>query len=94
MFNITERNNQFKFTNPQAFHQIDAAKVFIIPPGSYELTDMADILKQEANNNVLIQVDKNTMKCKMEVLQGDINFDVENSVASLLGFDKQIYSRG
>ena len=33
------------------------------------------------------------MKCKVEVLQGDINFDVENSVASLLGFDKQIYSR-
>ena len=30
----------------------------------------------------------------MEVKQGVINFDVENSVASLLGFDKQIYSRG
>ena len=35
MFNITERNNQFMFTNPQAFLHIDAAKVFIIPPGSY-----------------------------------------------------------
>ena len=34
------------------------------------------------------------MKCKMEVKQGVINFDVENSVASLLGFVKQIYSRG
>ena len=34
VLNITERNNQFKFTIPQAFHQIDAAKVFIIPPGS------------------------------------------------------------
>ena len=94
VFNITERNNQFKFTNPVTFHQVDAAKVFIIPPGSYELTDMADIIKQETNNNVLIQVDKNTMKCKMEVLQGVVNFDVENSLASLLGFDKQIYSRG
>ena len=94
VFNITERNNQFKFTNPQVFHQVDAAKVFIIPPGSYELTDMADIIKQETNNNVLIQVDKNTTKCKTEVLQGVINFNVENSVASLLGFGKQIYSRG
>ena len=35
LFNLTERNNQFMFTNPQAFHQIDAAKVFNIPPGSY-----------------------------------------------------------
>ena len=94
MFNITERNNQFKFSNPQAFHQVDAAKVFIIPPGSYELTDMADIIKQETNNNVLIHEDKITMKCKLEVLQGDITFDVENSVASSLGFDKQIYLRG
>ena len=29
------------------------------------------------------------MKCKMEVKQGVMNFDVENSVASLLGFDKK-----
>ena len=93
VFNITERNNQFIFTNPQSFHQVGAAKISIIPPGSYELTDMVDIIKQETNNNVLIQVDKNTMKCKMEVLHGVINFDVGNSVASLLGFDKQIYSK-
>ena len=50
VFNMTEGNNQFKFTNPQAFYQVDAAKVFNIPPGLYELTDMADILKQETNN--------------------------------------------
>ena len=88
MFNITERNNRFIFTNPQSFHQIDASKLFIIPPGSYELADMADIIKQETNNNVIIQVDKITMKCKMEVKQGVFNFDVENTVSSLLGFDK------
>ena len=81
VFNITERNKQFKFNIPQAFHQVDAAKVFIIPPGSYELTDIVDITKQETYNKILIHVDKNTMKCKLEVLQGDINFDVENSVA-------------
>ena len=62
VFNITERNNQFTFTNPQSFHQIDASKIFIIPPGSYELTDMADLIKQETITNVIIQVDKNTMK--------------------------------
>ena len=94
VFNITERNNQFLFTNPQSFNQIDASKIFIIPPVSYGLADKADIMKQETNNDVIIQVDKNTMKCKMEVKQGVINLDVENSVSSLLGFDKQIYSRG
>ena len=93
VFNITERNNQFMFTNPQAFHQIEAVKVFIIPPGSYEVTDIADIKKQETNNKILLQLDKNTIKSKMELLQGVINFNVENSVASLLGFDKHIYSR-
>ena len=82
------------FTNPQDIHQIDAAKVFIIPPGSYQITDIADIIKQETNEKILIQVDKNTMKCKTEVLQGVINFNVQKSVASLLEFDKQIYSRG
>ena len=44
VFNITERDNKFIFTNPQSFHQIDASKIFIIPQGTYELTDMADII--------------------------------------------------
>ena len=36
VFKITERNKQFIFTNQQSFHQVDAAKIFIIPPESYE----------------------------------------------------------
>ena len=32
------------------------------------------------------------MKCKIEVLQVVISFDVDNSVGLLLGFDRQIYS--
>ena len=34
------------------------------------------------------------MKCKTEVLQDVISFDVNNSVGSLLGYDRQIYSTG
>ena len=45
VFDITERNNQFIFTNPQSFHQIDGSEIFIIPTGSYELNDIADIIK-------------------------------------------------
>ena len=62
VFNITERDNQITFTNPQSFHQVDAAKMFIIQPVSYEITDILDIIKQERNKKVLIQVDRNTMK--------------------------------
>ena len=41
-----------------------ASKISTIPPGAFALVDIADIKKQETNNNVLIQADKNTMKCK------------------------------
>ena len=34
------------------------------------------------------------MKCKIEVIQDVISFDVDNAVGSLLGFDRQIYSTG
>ena len=34
------------------------------------------------------------MKCKKEVLQEVISFDVDNSVGLLLGFDRQMYSTG
>ena len=84
VFNITERNNNF----------IYASKISTIPPGAYELVDIADVIKRETNKNVLMQADKNTMKCKIEVLQVVISFDVDNSVGLFLGFDRQIYSTG
>ena len=34
------------------------------------------------------------MKCLMEIKQGAIGFDVENSIASLLGFRKAVYKQG
>ena len=34
------------------------------------------------------------MKGLMEIKQGAINFDVQNSIASLLGFRKAVYKRG
>ena len=84
VFNVNRRNNQF----------LHEGEVLVVIPGAYELIKIADIIKEETNGNVIIEPDKNTMKCKMEVLRGAFNFDVENSVASILGFDKQIYSRG
>ena len=34
------------------------------------------------------------MKCLMEIKQGALNFDVENSRASLQGFRKKMYEQG
>ena len=65
-----------------------------ITPGAYELTDIAELIKEETDGNVIIEPDKNTMKCDMEIKQGALSFDVENSIASQLGFRKIVYKQG
>ena len=64
-----------------------------ITPGAYELTDIAELIKEETDGNVIIEPDKNTMKCLMETKQGALSFDIEHSLASLLGFRKIIYKK-
>ena len=39
------------------------------------------------------KTDKNTLKCKMDV-GGFVNFDIENSIATLLVFKKQNHLKG
>ena len=65
-----------------------------ITPGAYELTDIAELIKEETDGNVIIEPDKNTMKCLMEIKQGALSFDIENSLASFLGFRKILYKKG
>ena len=65
-----------------------------ITPGAYELTDIAELRKEETDGNVIVEPDKNTMKCLMEIKQGALSFDIENSISSLLGFRKIIYKKG
>ena len=65
-----------------------------ITPGAYELTDILELIKEESDGNVIIEPDKNTMKCLMEIKQGALSFDIENSIASLLGFRKIVYRKG
>ena len=57
-----------------------------ITPGAYELTEIAELIKEETEGNVIIEPDKNTKICIREIKQGALNLDVENSIASLLGF--------
>ena len=59
-----------------------------------ELTDIVELIKEETEGNVIIEPDKNTMKCFMEIKQGAISSDKENSIASSLGFRKIVYKKG
>ena len=52
------------------------------------------MIKEETNDNVIIEPDKNTMKCIMKKKQGSLNFDIENSIASLLEFRKLVFESG
>ena len=63
-----------------------------ITPGAYELTDRAELIKEETDGNVIIETDKNAMKCFMEIKQA-LSFDVENPIAPLPGFRKIVYKR-
>ena len=65
-----------------------------ITPCAYEITEIAELIKEETEGNVIIEPDKNTRKCKMEIKQCALSFDVENSIASSLGFRKIVYKQG
>ena len=92
MFNVNRRNNQFIYdikgeTWPDT-------RILAIIPGAYELFEIAELIKEGTNGNVIIESDKNTMKNLREVKQGAINLDIENSIVPLLGFRKIVYEQG
>ena len=64
-----------------------------ITPGAYELTDIAELIKEETDGIVITEPVKNTMKCLMEIKQGALSFDIGNSKASLLGFRKKVFKK-
>ena len=86
MFNVNRRNNHFLYDeNGEAWSE---THFLAIIAGAYELFEIAELIKEETNGNVIKESDKSTMKSLMEVKQGAIKFDVENSIAPLLGFRK------
>ena len=84
MFSLNRRNNQFLYDG----------EVLAVIPGAYELIEIADLVKEETNGNVIIEIDKITMKCIMEIKQGSLNFEIEDSIAPLRGFRKIVYKQG
>ena len=86
VFNVKRRNNQFLYPKSNTNKAITL--------GAYELTEISELIKEETDGNVIIEPDKNTMKCSMEIKLGTISFDLANSIASLLGFRKAVYKQG
>ena len=91
MFNVNRRNNQFIYDIKG--ETWSGTRILFIIPGAYELFEIAELIKKN-NGNIIIESYKNTMKILMEVKQGAINFDIENSIAPLLGFRKKDYKKG
>ena len=83
---MNRRNHQFLY-DTQGETWTDT-RILAVIPGAYELLEISELIKEETNGNVIIESDKNTMKSSMEIKQGAINFDIESSIAQLLGFRK------
>ena len=92
VLNVNRRNNQFIY-NIKGETWSDT-RILAIIPKAHELFEIAELIEEETNGNVIIESDKNTMKSLMEVKQGAINFDIENSIAPLLGFRRIVYEQG
>ena len=45
------------------------------------MVDIAEITKYETEGNFVLEENKNTMKCKMKIKRGSINFEVDNAIA-------------
>ena len=85
---MNRRNNKFLYdTRCETW---TGNRILAVIPGAYEFIEIAEFIKEETNGNVIIEPDRNTMKSLMEIKQGAINFDIENSKAPLLGFRKVV----
>lgn len=65
-----------------------------IPVGSYEITQIADYLREQLQKHGVIfhlQPNKNTLKCEMTCSAWLVDFSKENSIGSLLGFSQKMY---
>lgn len=79
--NVGYSNNVFEYG--------DHKERINIPPGSYDLQDLYEYLKERVKNCELqIKSNINTMTCSLYCSE-TINFDLDNSIGPLLGFPRE-----
>ena len=62
-----------------------------VATGSCGVSELTDIIMQEAHDNLIVEPDKNTITCKMLVSNGFNRFDIDKSTATLLENKKRRY---
>lgn len=74
----------------------EVKKIIKIPVGCYEIDEIFEYLKKTLKKRYDVSfeayVDKNTLKSVIECDQ-EIDFNIENSIATLFGFEKKIYEK-
>lgn len=62
--------------------------------GSYEIDDICSAIKKQLNgwgdDDFILKANNNTLKCEIRSKKDPIDLSIGNSMASLLGFDKEI----
>ena len=92
VFNVNRRKNQLLYdTQGEAWLE---SLILAVEPSAYELIKIIELIKEETDGNVIKEPDKNTMKGIMEIKLVSLNFDIENSIAPLLGFRKIVFEQG
>ena len=74
VFNVNRRKNQFLYndSNSTSNYSSNSDNNKAIISGACELTELAELIKEETKGKVTIEPDKNTMKCKMEKNKGHL----------------------
>ena len=101
--NITDKNNKFKYSNDSG----NTWKIITLNKGSYELQAINDEIQRQmiinddydsANNEFYITITANVSELKSIVNIANalyqVDFSVENSIGSTLGFQPQVISHG
>lgn len=88
-FNITPKNNQFKFYDGSTWTTIT------IPPGAYNVTDINKYIKKRLpdEDGIMIEPNFNTLHSELSLTHGyQVDFDIDNSIRTVLGFDRKLVS--
>lgn len=97
--NVHENNNKFYYKSNEIQTEFE---VIEIPTGSYEIYEIIDFITKKIQKQYLTHTgvvrfelfaNKNTMKCELKS-EFMIDFSRNDSIGSVLGFDKRIFHKG
>ena len=98
---MNDKSGNVLFIREYSFKwSVDGGKTWTIlhvPTGCYELKAInAEIIRMRGNSDITILPNANALQCILTVVGAKckVSFDVPNSLASVLGFKRSIYSVG